>query len=244
MKPPTSTPASDSALIIWPVREVSNSCLASPQHPAFQNRREHQAHDDEQQPERDGPIARHQRHHALPAGGARVERRDEQQRSNQHELDDGQPEVELLHDDHLVELIGRIEHADEQHRGHAGGHGGHQEQNRQKRAVPQGESLAHAKQAAGVNGDAQAHDEPHAIEPHRYFALHQIKHQHDERDDHEHRQKHHAPGHYRPEVRKQQNKTQRIVEAGGGVKHQQAQADDDHDRRDEAPTRMRRLQSG
>ncbi len=29
MKPPTSTPASDSALIIWPVREVSNSCLAS-----------------------------------------------------------------------------------------------------------------------------------------------------------------------------------------------------------------------
>lgn len=69
MKPPTSTPASDSALIIWPVREVSNSCLASPQHPALQNRREHQAHDDEQEPERDGPIARHQRHHALPAGG-------------------------------------------------------------------------------------------------------------------------------------------------------------------------------
>ena len=39
-----------------------------------------------------------------------------------------------------------------------------------------------------VNGDAQAHDEPHAIEPHRHLALHQIKHQHDERDDHEHRQ--------------------------------------------------------
>ena len=186
------------------------------------------------QPERDGPIARHQRHHALPAGGARVERRDEQQRSNQHELDDGQPEVELLHDDHLVELIGRIEHADEQHRGHAGGHGGHQEQNRQKRAVPQGESLAHAKQAAGVNGDAQAHDEPHAIEPHRHLALHQIKHQHDERDDHEHRQKHHAPGHDRPEVREQKREAQRMGEARGSVEHQQAQTDDDHDRRDEA----------
>lgn len=143
--------------------------------------------------------------------------------------------MELLQRHHGVELAGEGDSAHQQYRRHARRHRRHEEQNGQKRGVPQREALAHAEQAAGVGRHAQAHDGAQNIEPLGHVAVQQVQHQCDKGHHHEYGEEHHAPGHNRPEVRQQQHEAQRVREAGGRIGHQQAQAHDDHGRGDNAP---------
>ena len=137
--------------------------------------------------------------------------------------------MELLQHSHAIEFLGKLQAAHKQHRRHARGNRRNQEQNRQQSVVPQRERLAHAEQSARVCANAYREHRARDLKPRRHLLFQAVEQKRDKRDNHECRQEHNAPGHNRARIVQKQRETQRVVQTGLSVEHQQEQADDnDH----------------
>ena len=111
-------------------------------------------------------------------------------------------------------------HGHHEHRRRAGGQRRHHEQDGQQRVVPQRVGLAHAEQAAGVNGHAQGEHHADDLKPVRDGALQAIQHERGDGNHHEQAEEHHAPHHDGTGIHEQVEEAERIVQARLGVHHE------------------------